>query len=54
MAFSQTCFRVESGFLSFLEVFRGAECNGKCFKNLTFTVSEIHHSILDKHIFCLQ
>ena len=50
MAFSQTCFRVESGFLSFLEVFRGAEHNGKCLKNLTFTVSEIHHSIFSKPI----
>ena len=33
MAFSQTCFRVESGFLSFLEVFLGAEHNGKMFEN---------------------
>ena len=54
MAFFQTCFRVESGFLSFLEVFRDAEHNGKCLRTLTFTVSEILHSILSKHIFAYK
>ena len=46
MVFSQTCFREESGFLSFLEVFRGAEHNGKGLKALAFTVFEIANSIL--------
>ena len=51
MAFFKTCLRVEISFLSFLEVFRGAEHNGIGLKTLTFTVSEIHHSILSKHTF---
>ena len=37
MAFSQTCFRVESGFLSFLDVFMGAEHNER------FESSSNHH-----------
>ena len=54
MAFSQTCFRVESGYLSFLEGYRGAEHNGKCLKTLAFTVFEIPHNILSKHIFAYK
>ena len=53
MAFSQTCFMGESGFLSFLEGFRGAEHNGKGLITPIFTVSEIHHSILSKPHFLL-
>ena len=36
------------------KLFRGAEHNGICLKTLTFTVSEIHHIILSKHIFAYK
>ena len=51
-SFSQnSCFRVESGFLSFLDVFMGAEHNEKGLKALAITISEILYSIFTKHIF---
>ena len=55
MTFFQTCLRVESGFLSFLEIFRGAEHNGKCLKTLTFTMCLIYslQHFVNTH-FCLQ
>ena len=51
MAFSQTCISLETGFLSFVEVFRGAEYNGKGLKALALTISDILYNIFSTHIF---